>query len=166
MVVNQKHAIYNRQKGACLYENIHRHTSTTRSHDEIPMNATYKTWVIFTGNSPVLVLICTIAMTFTICTADHLIQILILMTVKSFLMFTTCLKKCPDTTYICLLINITHGRHIFQIHSTHMKLMHTQQTADFWASMHTHQAYYVLMNTTHHTHTFLFHSTPMMFWYI
>ena len=61
-------------------------------HDEIPMNATYKTRVIFTGNSPVLVLICTIDMTFIVCTADHLIQVLIFMTVKSFLIFTTCLK--------------------------------------------------------------------------
>ena len=123
-------------------------------------------WVIYTGNSPVLVVICTIDMTFVICTADHLIQILILMTVKSFLIFTTCLKKCSDTTYICLLITITHGRHILLIHSTHIKLIHTQQTADFWASLHTHQAYYVLMNYTHHTHTFLFRSTPMKFWYI
>ena len=97
-------------------------------HDEIPMNATYKTRVIFTGNSPVLVLIWTIDMTFIVCTADHLIQVLIFMTVKSFLIFTTCLKKCLDTTYIYLLITITHGRHIFLIHSTHMILMHTQQT--------------------------------------
>ena len=104
------------------------------------------------GNSPVLVVICTIDMTFVICTADHLIQISILMTVKSFFIFTTCLKKCPDTTYICLLITITHGRHIFLIHSTHIKKIHTQQTADFWASLHLHQAYYVLMNTTHYTH--------------
>ena len=93
-------------------------------HDEIPMNATYKTRVIFTGNSPVLVLICTIDMTFIVCMADHLIQVLIFMTVKSFLIFTTCLKKCLDTTYIYLLITITHGRHIFLIHITHMQLLH------------------------------------------
>ena len=80
------------------------------------------------GNSPVLVLICTIDMTFVICTADRFIQVLLCMTLKSFLIFTICLTKCPDTTYICLLITITHGRHIFLIHSTHMKLMHTQQT--------------------------------------
>ena len=92
------------------------------------MNETYKTRVIFTGNSPVLVLICTIDITFIVCTADHLIQVLIFMTVKSFLIFTTCLKKCLDKTYIHLLITITHGRHIFLIHSTHMKLMHSQQT--------------------------------------
>ena len=82
-------------------------------HDEIPMNATYKTRGIFTGNSPVLVLICTIDMTFIVCTADHLTQVLIFMTVKSFLIFKTCLKKCLDTTYIYILITINHTRQTY-----------------------------------------------------
>ena len=63
-------------------------------HDEIPMNATYKTRVIFTGNSPVLVLICTI---------DHDIY---------------CMHGRPPHTSS----NIHDGEIIFDIHNLSQKM--------------------------------------------
>ena len=119
------------------------------------------------GNTPVLVLICTIDMTFVICTADRFMKVLLCMTLKSFLIITICLTKCPDTTYICLLITITREtytpdtQHAHEINAypTNRIKKHIQITGHL--CMHTRRTMFYRINTTHYTRKFLFHGTPM-----